>query len=219
MWVFFWTTGSYAEKISERIADRSLLNLFAYTGAFSVHARVGGADRTTTVDLSKTYLEWYQRNCELNALAEDDRHIWIQDDCLQFLEDGPQPGEPTTRLSWTPDVFKFQAHEGHLLGWKRSCLLDRVRPGRFMATGGELFFSTNDRGFELDEERLPGQLEWKEISNRTVPEDFQGNRKVHRAWRFREAENARIKLTFAAVEPLLRCPATQDQLVKGQHQV
>ena len=92
-------------EISERIADRSLLNLFAYTGAFSVHARVGGAGRTTTVDLSKTYLEWYQRNCELNALAEDDRHIWIQDDCLQFLEDGPQPGESYDTILLDPPTF------------------------------------------------------------------------------------------------------------------
>ena len=92
-------------EISERIAGRSLLNLFAYTGAFSVHARVGGAGRTTTVDLSKTYLEWYQRNCELNALAEDDGHIWIQDDCLQFLEDGPQPGELYDTIVLDPPTF------------------------------------------------------------------------------------------------------------------
>ena len=82
-----------------------MLNLFAYTGAFSVHARVGGADRTTTVDLSKTYLEWYQRNCELNALAEDDCHIWIQDDCLQFLEDGPKPGESYDTIVLDPPTF------------------------------------------------------------------------------------------------------------------
>ncbi|MED5321957.1 MAG: class I SAM-dependent methyltransferase, partial [Planctomycetota bacterium] len=49
-------------EIGQRIAGRSMLNLFAYTGAFSVHARVSGAACTTTVDLSKTYLEWYQRN-------------------------------------------------------------------------------------------------------------------------------------------------------------
>ena len=147
---------------------------------------MGGAGHTTTVDLSKTYLEWYQRNCELNALAEDDRHIWIQDDCLQFLEDGPQPGELYDTIVLDPPTFSNskRMRDTFSVG-KRSCLLDRVRRN-FMASGGELFFSTNDRGFELDDERLPTHLEWKEISNRTVPEDFQ-NRKVHRAWRFREA--------------------------------
>ena len=155
MWVFFWTTGSYAEKISERIADRSLLNLFAYTGAFSVHARMGGADRTTTVDLSKTYLEWYQRNCELNALAEDDRHIWIQDDCLQFLEDGPQPGESLRHDCLDPPTFSNskRMRDTFSVGRDHAYLIECA--SRFMASGGELFFSTNDRGFELDDERLP----------------------------------------------------------------
>ena len=173
-------------EISERIADRSLLNLFAYTGAFSVHARVGGAGRTTTVDLSKTYLEWYQRNCELNALAEDDCHIWIQDDCLQFLEDGPQPGELYDTIVLDPPTFSNskRMRDTFSVGRDHAYLIECA--SRFMATDGELFFSTNDRGFELDAERLPRQLEWKEISNRTVPEDFR-NRKVHRAWRFREA--------------------------------
>ena len=172
-------------EISERIADRSLLNLFAYTGAFSVHARVGGAGRTTTVDLSKTYLEWYQRNCGSMHWLKMIATSGSKTTACKFLKMGPNPENSTTRLSWTPRRFSTQAYEGHLLGWKRSCLLDRVRQ-QFMTTGGELFFSTNDRGFELDEERLPGQLEWKEISKRTVPEDFR-NRKVHRAWRFREA--------------------------------
>lgn len=173
-------------EISERIADRSLLNLFAYTGAFSVHARVGGAGRTTTVDLSKTYLEWYQRNCELNALAEDDGHIWIQDDCLQFLEDGPKPGESYDTIVLDPPTFSNskRMRDTFSVGRDHAYLIECA--SRFMTTGGELFFSTNDRGFELDEQRLPGHLEWKEISNRTVPEDFR-NRKVHRAWRFREA--------------------------------
>lgn len=173
-------------EISERIAGRSLLNLFAYTGAFSVHARVGGADRTTTVDLSKTYLEWYQRNCELNGLAEDDRHIWIQDDCLQFLEDGPKLGKFYDTIVLDPPTFSNskRMRDTFSVGRDHAYLIECA--SNFMASGGELFFSTNDRGFELDEERLPRQLEWKEISNRTVPEDFR-NRKVHRAWRFREA--------------------------------
>ena len=150
------------------------------------NARVGGAACTTTVDLSKTYLEWYQRNCTLNALAEDHRHICIQDDCLQFLEDGPQAGESYDTIVLDPPTFSNskRMRDTFSVGRDHAYLIECA--STFMAEDGELFFSTNDRGFELDEERIPSQLEWKEISNRTVPEDFR-NRKVHRAWRFREA--------------------------------
>ena len=173
-------------EIGQRIAGRSMLNLFAYTGAFSVHARMGGAACTTTVDLSKTYLEWYQRNCTLNALAEDHRHICIQDDCLQFLEDGPQLGESYDTIVLDPPTFSNskRMRDTFSVGRDHAYLIECA--STFMANDGELFFSTNDRGFELDVERLPRRLEWKEISNRTVPEDFR-NRKVHRAWRIREA--------------------------------
>ena len=173
-------------EIGQRIAGRSMLNLFAYTGAFSVHARMGGAACTTTVDLSKTYLEWYQRNCTLNALAEDHRHICIQDDCLQFLEDGPQLGESYDTIVLDPPTFSNskRMRDTFSVGRDHAYLIECA--STFMAKDGELFFSTNDRGFELDVERLPKRLEWKEISNRTVPDDFR-NRKVHRAWRIREA--------------------------------
>ena len=173
-------------EIRERIAGRSMLNLFAYTGAFSVQARIGGAATTTTVDLSKTYLEWYQRNCTLNRLAEDDRHICIQDDCLQFLEDGPQPEESYDTIVLDPPTFSNSKRMRHTFSVARDHAYLIECASAFMAKDGELFFSTNDRGFELDVERIPRQLEWKEISHRTVPEDFR-NRKIHRAWRFREA--------------------------------
>ena len=161
MWVFFWTTGSYARD-RWAIADRSLLNLFAYTGAFSVHG-VGGADRTTTVDLSKTYLEWYQRNCELNALAEDDRHIWIQDDCLQFLEDGPQPGELYDTIVLDPPTFSNSKRMRNTFSVGRDHAYLIECASSFMASGGELFFSTNDRG-----------LSWTRRSARTT--GMEGNR-------------------------------------------
>lgn len=173
-------------EIGMRMAGRSMLNLFAYTGSFSVHARIGGAAATTTVDLSRTYLDWYKRNCALNELTNDDRHICVHDDCLQFLEEGPKQGESYDTVILDPPTFSNSKRMRDTFSVDRDHAYLIECASRFMASGGELFFSTNDRGFGLDVEGIPKYLEWKEISNRTVPEDFR-NRKVHRAWRFRQA--------------------------------
>ncbi|MFM8697876.1 MAG: class I SAM-dependent methyltransferase, partial [Phycisphaerales bacterium] len=66
-----------------------VLNLFAYTGSFTVYARAGGAAATTTVDMSRTYQDWTRRNLELNGFAPDDSHRLVTADCLQYLEAGP----------------------------------------------------------------------------------------------------------------------------------
>lgn len=57
-------------KIQRLAKNKHFLNLFAYTGAASVHAAIGGASSTTTVDMSKTYLDWAQRNMALNNKSE-----------------------------------------------------------------------------------------------------------------------------------------------------
>ena len=55
-------------------AGRSFLNLFGYTGSFSVAAAAGGAEATTTVDLSNTYLEWARRNLTANGFLDRRQH-------------------------------------------------------------------------------------------------------------------------------------------------
>ena len=48
--------------------------------------------------------------------------------------------------------------------------------------GGILYFSTNFRRFHLAEDRLASLFTLREITNRTIPEDFR-NERIHRAWR------------------------------------
>jgi 23S rRNA (guanine2445-N2)-methyltransferase / 23S rRNA (guanine2069-N7)-methyltransferase len=52
--------------IQQQAKDKRFLNLFAYTGAATVHAAVGGAKSTTTVDMSNTYINWAKNNMALN---------------------------------------------------------------------------------------------------------------------------------------------------------
>jgi len=173
-------------SVRERSEGRRVLNLFAYTGAFSVHARAGGATRTTTVDMSRTYLDWYERNLALNGFGLDQDHRSIKADCLQWLEAGPGPGEAYDLVICDPPTFsnsKRMKVDSFSIDRDYPQLLSSV--ARFVAPGGEVFFSTNSRGFELDPVEVPEGFGAHEISHRSVPEDFR-NRRIHRCWRLAE---------------------------------
>ncbi|HEY5789785.1 MAG TPA: bifunctional 23S rRNA (guanine(2069)-N(7))-methyltransferase RlmK/23S rRNA (guanine(2445)-N(2))-methyltransferase RlmL, partial [Gammaproteobacteria bacterium] len=162
-------------------AGRRFLNLFAYTGTATVHAAVGGAAATTSVDLSATYLEWAGRNLALNGCAGP-QHELVRADCLDWLaqarRDGRRYGlvfvDPPTfsNSKRTEQDFEVQRDHVRLLGDAAALLED----------DGVLLFSTNFRRFRLDQAALGG-LAIEEISRQTVPEDFRRSPRIHRCWR------------------------------------
>ena len=172
--------------VRERAQGKNVLNLFAYTGAFSVHARAGGAARTTTIDMSRTYLDWYAQNLYQNGFGLDEDHQSIPTDCLQWLEQGPQDDVRYDIVICDPPTFsnskRMKADSFSILR-DHPELLQQV--SRFVAPKGEIFFSTNARRFEFDEAAVPQGFGAHEISHRSVPEDFR-NRKIHRCWRLAE---------------------------------
>ena len=155
------------------------LNLFGYTGAFTVYAIDGGAAETTTVDLSQTYLDWTARNLALNDM-QGPPHRMIRSDAMSFLEGLPLDicfdlavvDPPTFSNSKRTENF-WEVQRDH------AALLNRVL--NRLVPGGVLFFSTNFRRFQLDEATL-AQASIREISRQTVPEDFR-NKRIHRCWR------------------------------------
>ncbi len=166
-------------KFREEAGGKRVLNLFCYTGAFSVYAAAGGAVSTTSVDLNANYLDWAGRNFQLNGLSIAKQHF-IRADVMQYLRDQP-PGEkfdlaivdvPTfSNSKRTDDVFDVQHDHVELI----------QRTLGLMSPDGVLYFSNNFRRFKLDEEALDG-LSIREISKHTVPEDFR-NQRIHRCWR------------------------------------
>jgi 23S rRNA G2069 N7-methylase RlmK/C1962 C5-methylase RlmI len=158
-----------------------VLNLFAYTGAFSVYAAAGGAKSTTTVDLSNTYLEWAIRNLTLNHIPLGEEHIVIRADCLQWLVDESRTSNRYDLIICDPPTFSNSKSMHSLFR------IDHDHPqlikhcATLLAPGGVLYFSTNFRGFRLAQEALP-PLTITDISAESVPEDFR-NRKIHQCWR------------------------------------
>ncbi len=159
--------------VRERSKGKRVLNLFAYTGAFTVNAAAGGATATRTVDMSNTYQEWSRRNMQLNGFELDGAHTFEQADCLQMLEAGPRGGESYDIIVLDPPTFsnsKRMAVNSFSIerDWPR--LLEMTLP--WLSARGQIWFSTNSRGFSPDSALVPAGAVMRDISKYTLPEDF-----------------------------------------------
>ncbi|BHH85481.1 bifunctional 23S rRNA (guanine(2069)-N(7))-methyltransferase RlmK/23S rRNA (guanine(2445)-N(2))-methyltransferase RlmL [Desulforhopalus sp. 52FAK] len=171
------------ERIYREAQGKRFLNLFAYTGTATVHAAMGGAATTTTVDLSSTYLDWARRNLAVNGFSEV-KHRIEQGDCVQWLGTGHSKFDlifmdPPTFSNTKKDKRVFDVQRDHLH------LIDLAT--QRLDTEGLLIFSTNFRKFKLDEE-VEKRWEVKEITPQTIPFDFSRNKRIHRCWEIRHKE-------------------------------
>jgi 23S rRNA (guanine2445-N2)-methyltransferase / 23S rRNA (guanine2069-N7)-methyltransferase len=170
------------QMVREQAAGKRFLNLFCYTGSFTVYAGAGGAASTTSVDLSNTYLDWAQRNLALNGLWPG-QHRLVKSDVLEFLR-GREDREsrydlvvvdpPTfSNSKSTEEDWEVAKHHRDVF----ALLTPRLAPGAVV------YFSNNYRRFKLDEELLRGLgYTIREITNQTIPADYR-NKRIHRCWR------------------------------------
>ena len=168
--------------VRDEAKGKDFLNLFGYTGSFSVYAASGKASSTTTVDLSKNYLHWAKRNFEINGLYSPNNHF-VASDSIEFLEAAVQDKRKRFDLA-VVDPPTFSNSKRTNVDWevqaRHAELLEGVH--QVMRLGGVVYFSTNFRRFKLDEAALNPLFDHHEISKQTVPEDFR-NRRIHRCWR------------------------------------
>lgn len=164
-------------RIAQEAAGKRFLNLYCYTATATVHAAKGGARSTTSVDLSKTYLDWARRNLALNGLS--DRQRLEQADVMAWLEE--DRGEYDLIFIDPPTFSNSKRMEGVFdIQRDHVALLDLAMAR--LATAGTLYFSNNFRKFALD----PGiaqRYAVEEITGATLDEDFRRNSKIHRAWK------------------------------------
>jgi 23S rRNA G2069 N7-methylase RlmK/C1962 C5-methylase RlmI len=162
---------------------KRMLNLFAYTGSFSVYAAAGGARETTSVDLSNTYLDWTRTNLARNRFTDAGRHRTVRDEARAFLLHRARRGEPPFDLVVVdPPTFSRSARSETPWDIERDHaeLLGLVADN--LAPAGVVYFSTNFRRFHLAVESLAARYTIREITAQTLPEDFRDSR-PHRAWR------------------------------------
>ncbi len=159
------------EKVRVEARGKRVLNLFSYTGSFSVYAAAGDANEIVTVDLSKTYLGWAQRNMKLNEFTDLSKYKFIHADVLQYLHTIPENyfdlvilDPPTfSNSKRMEDILDIQRDHVELIN---DCL-------RVIKTGGKIYFSTNFKRFVLDTASIQSSL-IKDITKQTTPFDFEG---------------------------------------------
>lgn len=157
--------------VREEAKDKKVLNLFCYTGSFSVYAAAGGAASVTSIDLSKTYLAWAEENMRLNGLLDPGKHQYIHADVLQYLDELKMNTYDLVVLD--PPTFSNSKRMKDFLDIQRDHvdLVNKVLMA--MKKDGVLYFSNNLRRFELDEPAIHASS-IKNITAQTVPFDFQG---------------------------------------------
>ena len=165
--------------VGEKSNNKSVLNLFAYTGSASVHAALGGANSVTTVDMSNTYLNWAKDNFAMNGLIGRKYHFeqancldWIRQETKQFdlIFIDPPTFSNSKRME---DSFDVQRDHADML----------INLSKLMTVDGEIIFSNNKRKFKMDTDRLEkAGLTVQNLDSKLLPLDFKRNPQIHNVW-------------------------------------
>ena len=163
--------------------SKRFLNLFAYTGTATCYAADGGAKHTTTVDLSRTYLDWAERNMERNGFTGDE-HEYVQADVVRWISE-----QRRTRNRWDlvfcdPPTFSNSKRMGRdSFDVQRDHAELLIGVSRLLTADGVCLFSCNLRGFTPDTEKLERYgVEIEDVTEGTIPEDFSRNAKIHHVY-------------------------------------
>ncbi|MDR3623642.1 MAG: class I SAM-dependent methyltransferase [Chlamydiales bacterium] len=158
---------------------KRLLNLFAYTCSFSVHAAIKGALFTKSVDMSNTYTEWGKENFLLNGLSLKNNQV-VRSDCLKFVDEEAHLQAKYDVIIIDPPTLSRSKKMEEMFDLQVDYVPLLLKALKLLANGGVLFFSTNSRRFNFEESHFPGYT-IKDISYKTLPKDFQ-DPKIHRCW-------------------------------------
>jgi 23S rRNA (guanine2445-N2)-methyltransferase / 23S rRNA (guanine2069-N7)-methyltransferase len=169
-------------RLRQAAAGRRFLNLFAYTGTASVYAAAGAAVSTTSIDMSRTYLDWAQRNLALNGFRGG-AHRLLQADCLGWLAHAAD-SERYDLIFLDPPTFSNSKRMEGVLDVERDHPQLIERAMALLAADGLLVFSTNAQRFRLAPQ-LSERFQVNDISAATLPLDFARNPRIHRAYEFR----------------------------------
>lgn len=169
--------------IGEMVKGKSFLNLFCYTAAASVQAAMAGASHSLSIDMSNTYLDWAQRNFDLNSLRSS-KHQLLRADCLKWLE---IEGELYDVIFLDPPTFSNSKKMDSVLDIQRDHG-DLIRSSMAkLVPGGTLIFSNNFRKFKMDELTVR-QFDCQNITPQTLDLDFARNPRIHNVWKIKRRD-------------------------------
>ncbi len=166
--------------IETQARDKDFLNLFSYTCTASVHAAMGGARSTVSVDMSTTYLNWGRKNLTLNGLPET-HHEFIQADCIAWLKSAQKLERRFDIIFMDPPSFSNSKRMDGVLDVQRDHVELIHQCMGLLRPGGRLIFSTNYRRFKIERDAL-NEFNVSDISAQSLPKDFARNSKIHQCY-------------------------------------
>ncbi len=169
-------------KIQQQAKNKNFLNLFAYTATASIHAAIGGALSTTSINSSNTYLDWAKKNFDLNNLKGNDRHI--RADSSIWLEEERKKDNPSQYdlIFLDPPTFSNSKRMDNVFDVQRDHATLINNALALLTGSGTLYFSTNFKRFKLDEMAIIN-ANIENISSSTIPADFSRSPKIHYCWK------------------------------------
>lgn len=165
------------QLVAKEANGKRVLNLFSYTGSFSVQAAVHGASFTKSVDMSNTYSEWARDNFNLNGQTPKANEV-IRADCLKFLDEEIKARERYHIIVIDPPTISRSKKMDQMFDIQHDYIFLLTKSLRLLHPGGVIFFSTNSRKFIFDDTLFTSV----EISKKTLPVDF-SDPKIHRCWK------------------------------------
>jgi 23S rRNA (cytosine1962-C5)-methyltransferase len=159
--------------------NKRVLNLFAYTCSFSVHAACQGATFTKSVDMSNTYTTWGRNNFSLNSLPLKNNPI-VRADCLKFLDEEVLSGAKYDIIILDPPTISRSKKMDQMFDIQLDYIPLLEKALKLLSKEGILFFSTNSRKFSFDLSHFKN-CKIVDISAKTLPIDFH-DPKIHRCW-------------------------------------
>ena len=187
--------------VRETASKKSVLNLFCYTGSFSVYAAEGGAKKVESVDLSNTYLTTAKNNMDLNGFSDKNAYIYTRQDVIEFLKEKAvkakagelKEDEYYDMIILDPPTFSNSKNTYNVLDinkdWPKLCK-DCLN---ILAPGGILYFSTNSTKLSFDKSLLPQAtvknkvIMITDMTESSIPKDFEGT-KCHKLWELKIAK-------------------------------
>ncbi|WP_100641446.1 bifunctional 23S rRNA (guanine(2069)-N(7))-methyltransferase RlmK/23S rRNA (guanine(2445)-N(2))-methyltransferase RlmL [Alteromonas facilis] len=166
------------QLVAQQSKGKDVLNLFAYTGSVSVMCALHGARSVTTVDMSKTYLQWAKDNFRLNKLQG--AYEFVQADCVAWLKSHNKKYDV---IFIDPPSFSNSKRMENTWDVQRDHVALLTNAVQRLNQQGKIIFSNNLRSFKLDQEALTALgLRIENLSQKTLPEDFKRNPKIHQCW-------------------------------------
>jgi 23S rRNA (cytosine1962-C5)-methyltransferase len=157
--------------VKKEALNKRVLNLFAYTGSFSVYAAAGDALKVTTVDMSNTYLQWAEKNMQLNGFKSAKKYEYLREDILDWIQSVPPSSYDLIIL----DPPTFSNSKKMLLTWDvqrdHAFLINQLQ--NILTPGGILYFSNNYQKFKLNISEIVGFESIEDVTLKSIPEDFE----------------------------------------------